>query len=292
MSTPLGEQVVWRWEERDFGFRFRAGRGKRAKDYYQAAHPGDFYIVPKSQRKLTKARADELAKTVESRTAPRIVTNPWQDYNQDWDWIATAEGLLLNYAGCLDREQIERREDQGVQRAMELVVALLERPEPAALTLPLVQRLHQELLGEIYPFAGSWRTVDLHKGDGPTRWPLPPGGMVPLMEVYEREVLARSPVVTEDNDPVFAYASEVMCELLALHPFREGNGRTAFVLCNLLLMQNDLLPLNLYDRRSDEARYFDACETGRVHKDYGPLQALIAEWSARAHAHWEASHEA
>jgi hypothetical protein len=51
-------------------------------------------------------------------------------------------------------------------------------------------------------------------------------------------------------------------------------------------MQNDLLPLDVYDRRTDESRYFSACEAGRVHKDYAPLAALIAEWQAAAGARW------
>ena len=279
-------RVIWRWEERDFGFRFRAGKGKKAEEYYQAAKAGEFYIVPKSKRKLSKARADELADATESLTSPRVVKIPWQNYDHDWDWIATAEGILLNYAGCLDKEQIERREDEGVQRAMEHLAALIERPEPVPLTVPLIQRLHEELMGAIYPFAGKWRTVDLHKGDGPTKWPLPPCGIEPLMDVYERDVLSRSPVIDEDDDAVFTYASEVMNEFLALHPFREGNGRTAFVLCNFILMQNNMLPLGVYDRRSDEERYFAACETGRINKDYGPLRALIAEWEEQAMEKW------
>ena len=270
--------IVWRWEEKDFGFRFRAGKGKRTEEYYQAAQAGEFYIVSKSKRKLKKDRVDELAETAVAPTSPRVVQLPWQDYDRDWDWIATAAGILLNYAGCLDKEQIERREDEGVQRAMEHVASLIGRPEPVQLTVPLVQQLHEELMGAVYPFAGKWRTVDLHKGDGPTKWPLPPCGIEPLMDVFERDVLARSPVLDEDDDVVFAYASEVMNELLALHPFREGNGRTAFVLCNLILMQNDLLPLNVYDSHCDQGRYYEACESGRVKRDCKPLTQLIAEW--------------
>lgn len=285
-------RVLWRWEERDFGFRFRAGKGKKTEEYYQAARAGEFYIVPKSKRKMSKARADELADASESLTSPRVVKNPWQNYDRDWDWIATAEGILLNYAGCLDKEQIDRREDEGVQRAMEHVASLIERPEPVPLTVPLIQRLHEELMGAIYPFAGKWRTVDLHKGDGPTKWPLPPCGIEPLMDVFERDVLSRSPVIDDDDDKVFAFAGEVMAEFLALHPFREGNGRTAFVICNFILMQNDMLPLNVYDRRNDQERYFAACETGRINKDYEPIQTLIAEWSDRAVENWEANHGA
>ena len=50
-------------------------------------------------------------------------------------------------------------------------------------------------MGEIYPFAGAWRTVALHKGEGPTRWPMPPGGIQPLMEIFDRDVLSKSPVI-------------------------------------------------------------------------------------------------
>ena len=282
-------RLRWRWEERDFGFRFRAASDRRATEHYQAEAPGDFYVVPASQRKFPKARADALAKLAKPPTAPRVVPNPWRDYDRNWDWIEGPDGILLNYAGCVDREEIDRREDEGVARAMRFVTELLERPKPAPLTAALAQQTHRALLGEIYPFAGAWRTVALHKGDGPTKWPLPPGGIQPQMELLERNVLSRSPLIADDNGAVFDYAAEVMGEYIAIHPFREGNGRTAFILGNLILMQNDLLPLDVYDRRRDHGRYFAACEAARVHKDYAPLAALIDEWENAALARWEGS---
>jgi len=283
-------RLRWRWEEKDFGFRFRAGSGKRAAEHYQAGAFGDFYVIPASQRKLTKGRADELATLAEAHTSPRIVPNPWKDYDRDWDWIVGPDGVLLNYAGCLDQEELHRREDEGVARAMEFVTDLLGRPEPAPLTTSLVQQVHRELMGEIYPFAGAWRTVALHKGDGPTKWPMPPGGIEPLMEILDRDVLSRSPVISDDDTEVVGFVAEVMGEFIAIHPFREGNGRAAFILGNLVLMQNDLLPLDVYDRRRDQGRYFEACEVARTHKDYEPMGSLIREWEDAALERWEASH--
>ena len=285
--SPL--RLCWRWEERDFGFRFRAGAGRAPAEHYQAVGAGNFYVVPASQRKFPKARADGLAASAKAPTAPRIVPNPWAHYDHDWDWIEDRHGILLNYAGCLDQEEIYRREDEGVARAIEFVIDLLARRQPEPLTVSLVQRLHRALLGEIYPFAGAWRTVALHKGDGPTKWPLPPGGIGPQMAVFERDVLSRSPLISGDNGAVFRYTAEVMGEFIAIHPFREGNGRTAFVLGNLILMQNDLLPLDVYDRRRDEERYYAACEAARIHKDYAPLATLIKEWADAALVHWEGS---
>lgn len=280
-------RLRWRWKEQDFGFRFRAGVGRSAAEHYQAAAPDDFYVVRASQRKLPKARADELAAVAKAHTAPRVVCNPWTHYGRDWDWIEGPDGILFNYAGCLDQEEIHRREDEGVARANEFVIDLLERPAPAPLTVPLVQQVHRSLLGEIYPFAGAWRTVALHKGEGPTKWPLPPGGIQPQMDLLEHDVLSRSPLISDDNDTVFGYAAEVMGECIAIRPFREGNGRTAFILGNLILMQNNLLPLDVYDRRRDQNRYFAACEAARIHKDYAPLAGLMGEWEEVALARWE-----
>jgi len=284
------QRLVWRWEEKDFGFRFRAGKGTRECEHYQTARAGEFYVVPKSERKLDKARADELAQVAVAPTSPRIMPTPWRDYGRDWDWIVTDDGLLLNYAGCLDRAEIDRREDEGVARAMAYVASFLNRTQPVPLTIGLIQQVHRELMGEIYPFAGAWRTVSLHKGDGPTKWPLPPFGIEPLMEVFERDVLSSSPIVSENNTTIFAFVSEVMNELLTIHPFREGNGRTAFILGNLMLMQNNLLPLDVYDRKNDETPYFAACEAGRLQENYDPLATLIAQWEYAALDRWEANH--
>ena len=283
-------RITWRWEERDFGFRFRSGAGRQVAELYQARSVGEYYVVPRSQRKLSKTRADAFAKLVNPPALPLIVPTPWQDYDCDWDWIVTEDGICLNWAGCLDQEEINRREDEGVQRAMECITELLERGEAVRLSLGLIKQIHVQLMGAIYPFAGKWRTVSLHKGEGPTRWPLPPGGIQPCMDVLKRDVLARSPLLTEDDDEVFSYASEVMNEILAVHPFREGNGRTAFVIGNLILMQNKMLPLTSYERHSDEARYYAACDAGRVFKDYAPLVALLAEWEDRALVRWRENH--
>jgi cell filamentation protein len=153
--------------------------------------------------------------------------------------------------------------------------------------MELIRNVHRELMGELYPFAGEWRTVALHKGEGMTKWPLPPVGIQPLMEALMRDALARSPFLSDDNVEVYDFVSELMNEVLAIHPFREGNGRTAFIVGDFILMQNNLLPLDVYDRHRDEERYYAACEAGRIKKDYVPLAALIAEWEETALNRWE-----
>ena len=66
---------------------------------------------------------EELAAATGSHLAARR-PEPVEGLRSRWDWITTADGILLNFAGCLDHEEINRREDEGVARAMELVARL------------------------------------------------------------------------------------------------------------------------------------------------------------------------
>jgi cell filamentation protein len=281
---------LWRWEERDLGFRFRSGGGSPRHDHYQGRRAGEYYVVSAAHCKLDARHLTRLADAATVQQAPRIVANPWNDYHRDWDWVVSDDGILLNWAGCLDRSEIERREDEGVARAMDVVLGLLGRDPPVPLDLKLVCELHVALMGAIYPFAGRWRRVAITKGAGPIKWPLPPGGIEPHVAEYEEGVLTRTPFLSEDDEDLFAFVAEMMGELLAIHPFREGNGRLSFIVANLVLMQNGLLPLDLYDRRRDEVRYYAACERARRQGDHTPLADLLLEWSDEASARWEDEH--
>ncbi len=127
-------RVVWRWDEKDLGRRFRRGKGRQATECYQAREAGQFYVVPAQRRKLTKEHADDLVALATKPVAMTVVPDPWRDYARDWDWVVTDDGLCLSWAGCLERQEVERREDEGVQRAMELVAALVSRDAPASVT--------------------------------------------------------------------------------------------------------------------------------------------------------------
>jgi cell filamentation protein len=283
--------VKWLWDLKDFGFRFRAKSGQRTLEYYQGPTVDEYYVVPSKIRKLAKATVEELARKAQVPKAINVITIPWQNYDQTWDLIEAEDGICINYAGCLIRTDIDRREDEGVARAVDLICDLAAQSEPIPIRLELIVRLHIALFGDIYPFAGQWRAVGLHKGDGPIKWPLPLCGIQPLMEAFGRDVLTRTPFRSELNSEVYLFASELMNEFLAIHPFREGNGRTAFMLGNLILMQNNFLPLDIYDPRRHQAAYYRACEAGRIQKNYTFLANLISDWQDEALERWINSHE-
>jgi hypothetical protein len=135
--------------------------------------------------------------------------------------------------------------------------------------------------------------IDISRGKAPAREyidALPEGWAISQISALELLVGARDNRDLADIDAFlsgYSFVSEVMNEFIVIHPFREGNGRTAFILGDLILMQNSFLPLSEYDQHRHEAAYYAACEAGRLQKNYGPLAGLIAEWEDEAIARWE-----
>jgi len=264
--------MKWRWHWRDFGYRFSVGP-RAADDFYEGLVDGDYYAVPRRHRKLSREALALHYKDTRPPAVYQTVACPWQNYERHWDEIVDIDGWPLNYAGCLDHDEVRRQEDLGVARALEYVADL---QDDTPITFGLIRDIHRELMGDIYPFAGEWRTVPLAKGVG--FWPFPPGGIAPMMEQLQRDVLSRTPFYSSDRNKLCRFVAEVMNEILAIHPFREGNGRLARIAGSLLFLQNDFPPLAEWDREQDESDYIDACEEGRVNLNHRPLARLLRRW--------------
>jgi Fic family protein len=63
--------------------------------------------------------------------------------------------------------------------------------------------------------------------------------------------------------------------LTAIHPFSDGNGRTARLLMNLLLIRGGYPPVPV--RPEDRRVYLEALERGSLTDDLGPFQVLMHE---------------
>lgn len=120
---------------------------------------------------------------------------------------------------------------------------------------------HRQWLGEVYPWAGEYRQVNVSKGS----FVFAMAAQVPrLMQEFEREVLARYTPCTFDNpEKVLEALAITHCELVLIHPFREGNGRVSRLLSTLMALQAGLPLLNFsgVKGRQREA-YFAAVQAG------------------------------
>ena len=167
-----------------------------------------------------------------------------------------------------------QEEYEALLRAQE--AALGELTPRTRFTARLLCRMHGDWLGGIYEWAGQYRTVDVSK-DGFT-WP-PAARVVQNMEAFEGGLLRRHALPTWS-----ARLAEVHAELLLIHPFREGNGRLARWLADLMALQAGLpVPQYPFGGRGsgvERARYLKAVREGYLMR-YEPLTDFFAEALAR-----------
>lgn len=98
-----------------------------------------------------------------------------------------------------------------------------------------VNRIHQTFLGWIYPWAGSFRHVNLSKGGFTFASAF---AISSAMRDFQRHCLAENtPCQGSDMDGIARKIAIVHVELLLIHPYREGNGRTARLLATLMSYQ-------------------------------------------------------
>ncbi|MGO9740816.1 MAG: Fic family protein [Roseiarcus sp.] len=72
-----------------------------------------------------------------------------------------------------------------------------------------------------------------------------------------------------------AAAFEAHYRLTAIHPFADGNGRTARLMMNLMLLRRSYPPLAV--RPEDRKRYLDALERASLAEHLAPFQQLMHE---------------
>lgn len=130
-----------------------------------------------------------------------------------------ATGVLHNRLGLADRERL--REIEGGLTTVVLARLAVEHL-PGAYDLDHLARFHRTIFGAIYPWAGEIRTVAIAKTD---LFCLPQH-----IEPYAADVfggLAREKHLRGLNrDDFVERVTHYYAEVNAIHPFREGNGRT------------------------------------------------------------------
>lgn len=130
-------------------------------------------------------------------------------------------------------------------------------------------------LGDIYEWAGKYRTVNISKGD----FSFAMAAQVPkLVEQFEKEQLVKyTPCKYSDRNNVVKALAEVHTEFVLLHPFREGNGRCSRILTSIMALQAGLPVLDFSiisgPRKLD---YFAAVQLGMDRK-YEPMEELFRE---------------
>lgn len=73
-------------------------------------------------------------------------------------------------------------------------------------------------------------------------------------------------------------------ELVKIHPFMDGNGRTARLLLNFELLKNGYNPIIIQNK--DRVMYYDALDQAHTTMNYGPFLNLVAELVLKSQKLW------
>lgn len=132
---------------------------------------------------------------------------------------------------------------------------------------------HTQWLGEVYPWAGEYRQVNISKGG----FVFAMAAQVPrLMLEFERDVLARyTPCALESLDDVLEALAITHCELVLIHPFREGNGRVSRLLSTLMALQAGLPLLNFSSIKGKQREAYFAAVRASMDRNYRPMQEIF-----------------
>ena len=182
-----------------------------------------------------------------------------------------AEGELFpNLLNLSSQDEIDKAEFEGFLLAeLSLTEELNSRTK---FNIKYIKRIHKLSLGHLYSFAGKFRTVNMSKGG----FLFPAAKFISQnMDNFENEILLSLPAKYELNQALIKDIAKVHGEFLFIHPFREGNGRTARVLANLMVRKQGFKGLN-FEKITEKVfpEYVIAVQSV-ADKNYEPMERIV-----------------
>jgi cell filamentation protein len=186
--------------------------------------------------------------------------------------------VLKNMLGIKRKRQMDALEAVSLSDATDW--AIRHYSVDYRFTAQDINVIHQQWLGTIYPWAGQYRQVNISKGG----FTFAVAAQVSrLMAEFERDVLAKyTPCNFKNRDDVIEALAVTHCELVLIHPFREGNGRTSRLLATLMALQAGLPLLDFSGITGKQKQaYFQAVQAG-LGRDYAPMKNMFTKVVTRS----------
>jgi cell filamentation protein len=189
-------------------------------------------------------------------------------------YVKGSKGLVLkNLLSIKDKSKIEEIETRELYRATDELTGVYDRAH--RFIADDICNIHRMWLGSVYEWAGSYRNVTISKSGFTFASPK----YIPqLMIDFEKKELAKyTPCIFNSRKDQVQALAVVHTELLIIHPFREGNGRSARLLAVLMALQAGLPPLDFSEFENErKEEYFLAVRKGMA-KDYLPMEKIFSE---------------
>lgn len=135
-----------------------------------------------------------------------------------------------------------------------------------------IRHWHRRWLGNVYPWAGEVRSVNMSKGGFPFA---AANLLLGLLTEFEERVLSQStPCMGMSREMLVSAIARTHVEFIVIHPFREGNGRLSRLLADVMAVQAGFssLDYSVWDAAKED--YFAAIQQGGPN-DYTGMEALV-----------------
>jgi len=177
--------------------------------------------------------------------------------------------VLANNLGVSNAEEMDDIEMDLLKRLYDVVLGSVEATH--RLTTADFRKWHRSWLGNVFAWAGQYRTLNMSKGD----FIFAASGQVPkLMDNLDKEVLSvHTPCAGMSEDQLTEAIAVVHVELILIHPFREGNGRLSRLVANVMALQAGWRQLDYTSWDENKADYFAAIRAGL--SDNKPMRRLV-----------------
>ncbi len=149
--------------------------------------------------------------------------------------------VLKNKAGLRDQASLDEFE-------ISMTLTRWEEPWPdGKLDAAHYRRLHRHLFQDVYEWAGRYRHIRTGKGN---IWFCYPEYIDQEMEKLFTPHTGGKPFTRYAPDQFSVHVAQFLGSLNAIHPFRDGNGRTQMALL-IILCENSNFPVNLNPLQPD-----------------------------------------
>ena len=153
--------------------------------------------------------------------------------SENEDYEPGSDQVLKNDLGINVKQVIEALEERELERTGIQMIELYG--EDHRFSAQDICDIHSLWLAGIYPFAGKYRSVNMSKGG----YQFAASHLIEkLMNDLETKFLSKyTPCNNTNNEELARALAIVHVEFIIIHPFREGNGRVARLLANLMALQ-------------------------------------------------------
>ena len=184
------------------------------------------------------------------------------------------EEILPNLLNSNSLREIQEAEFEGFLYAELLLTTQLT--EKTKFDVDYIKNIHFLALKDVYAFAGNFRTVNISKQGfmfSAARF------LDQSMQECQTEILNKllNEYVKLDSVLFIEDLARAHAELLYIHPFREGNGRTARVLLNLMLRKNGWEPLDFSKMNEELFQQYVIAVQSSAMKNYEPMKKVIEQ---------------